>query len=138
MSKVHVDFSVNIDSSIAVYTQVENLVQFAVASGVYKAGDTLPSVRDLSTMLEVNSNTITKAYRDLELLGLVRTRRGVGVTISEKAPALCKKNTRACVRAHLWEAVGECLASGMSAKEVSKTVEKWLKNGATPYTPLNE
>ena len=130
--------SVNIQSSIAVYTQVENLVQFSISTGFYKAGDTLPSVRDMSVMLDVNPNTITKAYRDLELLGLVKARRGIGVIVSDSALKLCKERSRACVREHLWEAVSECLGCGMTGKEIVKTVDKWVKQNPKPYAALKE
>jgi len=47
------------------------------------SGDQLPSVRELSERLNVNPNTVAKAYRDLELMGLVAPRRGVGVRVTE-------------------------------------------------------
>ena len=62
--------NIDIHSSVAVYVQIENQVQFAIASGKLKAGDQLPSVRELSERLEVNPNTVAKAYRDLEVMGL--------------------------------------------------------------------
>jgi DNA-binding transcriptional regulator YhcF (GntR family) len=50
--------SINIHSSVAVYVQIENTVQFAVASGRLKADDQLPSVREASEKLNVNPNTV--------------------------------------------------------------------------------
>ena len=73
-----IEFSVDPEGPIAVYVQIENQIQFAIAAGKLKAMDPLPSVRDMSTSLKVNPNTVTKAYRDLELLGVVITRRGIG------------------------------------------------------------
>lgn len=133
MAKTDLKFSVNLQSPIAVYVQIENQIQFAIASGRLKPGDTLPSVRDMSQMLSINPNTVTKAYRDLELLQLVRTRRGVGVTISENAPKLCGDRTRAMAEAHLQDAVAECIASGISAAQVRKNVSQAIDSGATPY-----
>ena len=128
-----VDFSVNLDSPIAVYVQIENQVQFAIASGRLKPGDSLPSVREMSSMLGVNPNTVTKAYRDLELMSLVQTRRGVGVTIAEKAPKACKDKVRKMVTAHLRDAVAECIACGFAASEVRSTVSQVIDSGALPY-----
>jgi GntR family transcriptional regulator len=127
------DFSVNLDSPIAVYVQIENQIQFAIASGRLKPGDTLPSVREMSSILNVNPNTVTKAYRDLELLQLVHTRRGVGVTVSEKAPKLTRDNTRTMVRSHLKDAVAECVASGLTPNEVKAIVNETIESNAKPY-----
>lgn len=55
--------NINIDSSVAVYVQIENHVQFAIASGKLKAGDQLPSVRELSERLDVNPNTVSTTQK---------------------------------------------------------------------------
>lgn len=133
MAKKDLKFSINLDSPIAVYVQIENLVQFAIASGKLLPGDTLPSVRDMSGMLQINPNTVTKAYRDLELMNLVHTRRGVGVTISEKAPGLCRKRVREMAQDHLRDAVAECIASGITATDVRKYVKAAIDSQASPY-----
>jgi len=128
-----VTFVINIKSPIAVYVQIENQVQFAIASGKLKPGDTLPSVREMSETLDVNPNTITKSYRDLELMQLVHTRRGVGVTISEKAPKVCRDITFRMVTNHLREAVAECAASGMGSADIRKVVTDTIDSGVAPY-----
>lgn len=126
-------FSVNLESPIAVYVQIENQVQFAIAAGKLKPGDSLPSVREMSAMLGVNPNTVTKAYRDLELLQFVQTRRGVGVTVSDKAPKIAKDKTRPMVEMHLMESVAECLAAGLSNQDVRGLVSKTLDAAPPPY-----
>lgn len=133
MSKAETKFSVNVESPIAVFVQIENQVQFAIASGKYKPGDTLPSVREMSEMLKVNPNTVTKAYRDLEVMKLVHTRRGVGVTVSEKAPKLCQEAMRQMVVEHLRDAVAECVATGLSGAEIRKLVSETIDTGYQPY-----
>jgi GntR family transcriptional regulator len=65
---VNID-SINTTSSVAVYMEIENLLQFAIASGELRAGDQLPSVVKLAEKLKVNFNTVGKAYRDLEVMG---------------------------------------------------------------------
>ena len=131
-------FCVDIDGPIAVYVQIENQVRFAIASGRLKPADTLPSVRAMSTMLDVNPNTVTKSYRDLELMQLVRTRRGVGVTVTEKAPKLCQDSVPAMTRQHLRDAVAECSVAGLSAAEIRKVVSDTLESGVAPYEGAKE
>jgi GntR family transcriptional regulator len=128
-----VSFSVNIESPIAVYVQIENQVQFAIASGRIKPGETLPSVREMSSMLNINPNTVTKAYRDLELLQLVHTRRGVGVTVAEKAPKIVRESTTAMVKSHLTDAVAENVAAGISAADIRKIVADTIDAKTAPY-----
>ena len=76
------NYSVSSHGEIPVYQQIENQIVFAIASKQYSSGDVLPSVREMAAATGVNANTVTKAYRDLELLGFVVTRRGVGVHVA--------------------------------------------------------
>lgn len=124
---------VNIRSSVAVYEQIENLVRFAVASGRLKVGDQLPSIRELTQQLGLNPNTIAKAYRDLEVLGIVYTRRGMGVYINKGAEVKCRDTVRSQVVRSIHEAVSEAKAAGMSAKEVRGLVEKLYGAVGDPY-----
>jgi GntR family transcriptional regulator len=133
MSSDDLDFNVDQDGPIAVYIQIENQIQFAIASGTLRSGDPLPSVRELSTRLDINPNTVTKSYRDLELLGLLKTRRGIGVKISEGARAVCKKRVHDMVKQHLRDAVGESMASGLTAAQVRKIVAGAVSSGYSPY-----
>lgn len=126
-------YSVNFDSPIAVYTQIENQILFDVASGRLKAGDRAPSGRDLSLMLGVNPNTVMKAYRDLELGGIVESRRGVGVTVTEKAPRLARERATALVAGHLRESVAECLAVGMKPPQIRSLTSSAIHAGSAPY-----
>ena len=111
-------FSVDHEGPIAVYIQIENQIQFAIASGSIKQGDPLPSVREMSSTLGLNPNTVTKSYRDLELMGLVKTRRGVGLNVYPFARALCKKRVQDMVKQHLRDAVGECTSAGLTDTQI--------------------
>ena len=125
--------SIDIHSSVAVYVQIENHIQFAIASGKLKATDQLPSVRELSERLQVNPNTVAKAYRDLEVMGLLYTRRGMGVFIQKGVDAKCRENCRRRIIMRLHEVTSEARASGMSKKEVVEIVEKSMATDSSPY-----
>ena len=126
--------SIDIHSSVAVYTQIENHVQFAIASGKLKAGDQLPSVRELSERLGVNPNTVAKAYRDLEVMGLLFTRRGTGVFVNKGVEAKCREECRKRIVARLHEVVAESKAAGMSKKDVVEIVDKSMSIESSPYS----
>jgi GntR family transcriptional regulator len=117
-----------------VYVQIQNQIRFAIASGRVKSGDALPSVRDLSTMLNVNSNTITKALRDLELKGLIISRRGIGIRVADGARRRCKAEVLDLVRRHLRDAVGQCAAAGLTDAQTRKIVSATLASGYQPYS----
>lgn len=125
--------SINIHSSVAVYVQIENEVRFAISSGRLKVGDQLPSVRELSENVEVNPNTVAKAYRDLEVMGLVYTRRGMGVYINKGVQAQCRKDCQAKLARRTFEVVQEAKSSGMSKKGFADLIAKsWAQEGS-PY-----
>lgn len=127
-------YSVNFDSPIAVYTQIENQILFDVASGRLKAGDRAPSGRDMALQLGVNANTVMKAYRELEIQGVVTSRRGVGVTITDKALKIAGDKAGTMVVSHLREAVAECLSVGITAAKVRSLVGEAIQNRQLPYS----
>ncbi len=125
--------SVTTRSHIAVYQQIENHVQFAIASGKLKGGDKLPSVRELSEKLKANSNTIAKAYRDLEVMGLLYTRRGLGVFIEKDVQSMCKEECTKKILTRFHEVVSEARASGVSKKKLSTALNVSFDLNVHPY-----
>lgn len=125
--------TIDINSSVAVYLQIENHVQFAIASSRLKAGDQLPSVRELSERLAVNPNTVAKAYRDLEVMGLLYTRRGMGVFVNKGIEAKCREDCRRRIIGRLHEVVAEAKAAGMAPKEIADIVDKSARVEGNPY-----
>ena len=125
--------NVDIDSSVAVYVQIENHVQFAIASGRLKSGDQLPSVRELSERLSVNPNTVAKAYRDLEVMGLLYTRRGMGVFVQKGIESRCREDTRKKIIARLHEVISEAKSAGFADTELLDIAKKCAANDAEPY-----
>lgn len=111
-------------NDVAVYAQIENLVVFAVASGVLKPKHRLPSGRTLCELLNVNPNTVTKAYRDLELMGVVRPRKGTGVYVDSNAPAKARRIARQVVFGQVAQAVGEAKLAGLDASELTDKIAR--------------
>lgn len=125
--------SVNIRSSVALYVQIENQVQFAVASGRLKAGDRLPSVREMAEKLKTNFNTIEKSYRDLAITGIVYSRRAKGVFINSGIEKRCRENCRRRIVARIHEVVAEAKAAGMKPQEVKDICAKSFGFDTGPY-----
>jgi GntR family transcriptional regulator len=81
-----VQFALDLHSGVPVYRQIIDQVRGGVSSGSFKAGDQLPTVRQLAVDLEINPNTVLRAYRELELSGLTETHQGTGTFIANKKP----------------------------------------------------
>lgn len=73
----------NLDSDRPIYLQLVEVIQTRIISGRYKAGDRLPSVRELAAEASVNPNTMQKAFAELERSGLIITQRTSGRTVTE-------------------------------------------------------
>jgi GntR family transcriptional regulator len=76
-------FSIDLHSGVPVYRQLIDQVRSGIASGSLTAGDQLPTVRQLAVDLEINPNTVMRAYRELELGGLLETHQGTGTFIAD-------------------------------------------------------
>lgn len=72
------EITVDQNSEIPIYVQVKNQVRLAVDRGLLKAGTQMPTVRDLALQLQINANTVSRIYADLEREGYLARRRGVG------------------------------------------------------------
>src|SRR5213080_2087135 len=80
-------FRLDTHSGVPVYRQLIDQVRAGVASGTLTAGDQLPTVRQLAVDLEINPNTVLRAYRELELGGLLETHQGTGTFVAKKKMA---------------------------------------------------
>ncbi|QDT95116.1 GntR family transcriptional regulator [Gimesia aquarii] len=76
------------------YQQVTNQIKFLVASGRLEPHEQLPSVRGLAQQLTITPNTVARAYRELEAEGVVISKRGAGVFISNGVSPLSNKEKR--------------------------------------------
>ncbi len=74
----------DLKSGVPFYRQIIDQVKSAMATGMVEAGDRLPTVRQLAVDLSVNPNTVSRAYTELELTGLVETHMGSGTFVGQK------------------------------------------------------
>jgi len=82
------------DSDSPLYQQIVDQIKAQIAGGTLNKGDRLPSVRDLAQDLEVNVNTVYKAYREMESQGVLRMRVGQGATIIAERGDRLRDNDR--------------------------------------------
>lgn len=80
--KLFPGFRLDLSSGVPVYRQIIDQVTGGMASGFLKPGDQLPTVRQLAVDLAINPNTVVRAYRELEIRGILETQQGTGTFIS--------------------------------------------------------
>ncbi len=127
---------VNIRSAVPVYTQIENEVSFAIASGKLKPGDRLPTVRELAERLKTNPNTVAKSFRDLELRGYLNTYRGRGIFVDKNATERCKRDCRRQIIGRLYCVLTEAKAAGYVKKDLDEMMKVCLGAEGGPYDEL--
>ena len=115
--RIHLD----LHTGVPVYRQIVDQVRGAVAAGSLGAGDQLPTVRQLAVDLEINPNTVVRAYRELELGGLLETHQGTGTFISAQK----MKRADAQRERQLAQIVGDCVArAGAAGFTVDELIEE--------------
>src|SRR3954454_12843762 len=76
---------------VPIYLQIVNQVKYLVASGRLAPGEELPPIRTLAEQLLINPNTVARAYRELELAGVVTKRRTAGTYVSDSTSPLARR-----------------------------------------------
>lgn len=85
---------ISLSDGIPIYRQIINQVKYMAASGQLLPGEELPPIRVLAEQLLVTPNTIVKAYRELEMEGVVSKRRGAGTYLAETGSPLARNEQR--------------------------------------------
>jgi len=77
-------FRLDLQSGVPVYRQIIDQVQAGIATGSLGPGHQLPTVRQVAVDLAINPNTVLRAYRELEIRGVLETQQGTGTFISHR------------------------------------------------------
>ncbi len=119
-------FQIDVSDGLAIYDQLVRQVKFAVASGLIKAGELVPSVRELARELTVNPNTVARAYRQLQADDVLQTVRGMGLAVAEHAPQRCRGERVTLIRTRLRQVLAEAKCSRLDAAELWTMIEAEL------------
>jgi GntR family transcriptional regulator len=123
-----VSFAINIStgSKVAIYKQITDQIWQAVVTGKLAVGDQLPSVRALAEQLVVNPNTVAHAYADLTRDGLIESRAGRGVFITQKRKVFTHEEGWRRLEPLIDAAIGEAIALDFTHEELKQAFEKKL------------
>lgn len=76
-----IDFKLDPKAGVPFYRQIIDQIKFGIASGKLTVGEQLPTVRSLAVELKINLNTVSKAYKELEIQNILETQLGSGTFI---------------------------------------------------------
>src|SRR5947209_15516145 len=114
------------ESALPIYEQIVVQITFAVAARAVEAGALIPSVRELAQRLLVNPNTVARAFQELERRGVIASRRGLGMEVTQEAPGACRAQRREIVRGRIRQALREAASSNLEPDEIRKLVDEEL------------
>jgi GntR family transcriptional regulator len=129
MRKQHIEalpFSFRLDahSGVPVYRQLIDQVQAAVATGALRAGDQLPTIRLVAVELAINPNTVTRAYREMEIRGLLDSQQGTGTFIADRQVASSKKEQNRQLLQLTAEFVSRAGAAGFTVNDLIEALHQ--------------
>ncbi len=119
-------FQIDLASELAIYDQVVRQVKFAVASEVIKAGELVPSVRELARELAINPNTVARAYRQLQSEQVLDSVRGTGLAVANGAAKRCRGQRVDLIRARLREVLAEAKQSRLAVDQIRNLIHDEL------------
>jgi GntR family transcriptional regulator len=113
-----IEFHLETRSGVPTYLQLVQQVRQAVRLGILRPGDQLPTVKDVVAKLTINPNTVLRAYRQLDLEGLVEGRRGVGTFVAGDHAPLPPDDVRA-LRTGLQRWLDRARAAGLDDENIA-------------------
>ena len=115
-------YQIDNQSRQAVYEQIVAQVEKYVLSGVLSEGEKMPSTRNMALELNVNPNTVARAYMELERSGVIVSAPGRGTFVCN--PAALRERRKAMVLLELKALVGELVRSGLSKGDIISAIEE--------------
>ena len=121
-------WSLAFDDRMPIYRQI--ILQFnrAFVRGDIKAGERIPSIRELSTLIRVNTNTVQRVYQEMERDGLISSKRGTGYFITEDV-SMMEKTRHDLALDSLRRFLEEMRALGCSDREILDELKSYMNGG---------
>jgi GntR family transcriptional regulator len=118
-------FMLDLHTGVPVYRQIIDQIRGGLASGALAPGYQLPTVRQLAVDLQINPNTVVRAYRELELSGLLETHQGTGTFISMEKVSLGEAERERQLNQIVADCVSRAGAAGFSVADLIEKLRQW-------------
>ena len=124
-------FALQLDmhSGVPVYRQIIDQVLGGIAAGTLRAGDQLPTVRQLAVDLAINPNTVIRAYRELEIREVLTTHQGTGTFVTDRKPEKDDAERQRRLAQIAGEAVARAGAEGFTLQELIRRLREMSSEG---------
>ncbi len=119
-----IDFKLDPKSGVPFYRQIIDLIRYGIAAGNLKVGEQLPTVRSLAVDLKVNLNTVTKAYKELEIKSILETQQGTGTFIGSIKVGIDSKERKSKMKSIIQEFMSIALSYGFSVDEIVQEIQR--------------
>jgi GntR family transcriptional regulator len=119
-----IHFILDPKAGIPFYRQIIDQIKFGIASGTLKAGEQLPTVRSLAVELKVNLNTVSKAYKELEIQKILETQQGTGTFIGDQKINIPPKEKQNKLQSICSEFTSIAFSYGFSTTDIINELQK--------------
>src|SRR5215831_5742929 len=123
-------FRLDENSGVPVYRQIMDQVRGGIALGALRPGDQLPTVRQLAVDLSINPNTVVRAYRELELGGLLESNQGTGTFIREQQVEGGKQERARQLAQIVHDCIARAGAAGFTVQEMMHGMREAAKESS--------
>jgi GntR family transcriptional regulator len=124
-------FQLDLHSGVPAYRQIIDQITGGIATGSLAAGDQLPTVRQMAVDLAINPNTVMRAYRELEIRGVLDTQQGTGTFISQQKVTVDDVARQRRLDQMVSEFVARAGAQGFTVQEVLEQLRESAPKGRT-------
>ena len=124
-----VEFKLDLKSGVPFHRQIVDQIRYGIASDRLMPGEQLPTVRALAVHLQVNPNTVRKAYSELEILGILDTQQGTGTFVSHQEVEIGEDEKKRMLRQICDELVARGNQYGFTVREIINNMQRRLENG---------
>jgi GntR family transcriptional regulator len=119
-----IQFILDPKAGIPFYRQIIDQIKFGIASGSLQAGEQLPTVRALAVELKVNLNTVSKAYKELEIQSILETQQGTGTFIGRTDVKIPEKERVRKLQSICNEFISIAFSYGFSTDDIINELQK--------------
>jgi GntR family transcriptional regulator len=125
------EFTFRLDghSGVPVYRQLIDQVHGAIAAGILRPGDQLPTVRLVAVELAINPNTVSRAYREMEIRGILDTQQGTGTFIADNQVEPSKEERERLLAQLVGEFVSRAGSAGLTVTELIDALKQLNPGG---------